>query len=86
MKLALLEPANTNASETPTWRIPECPAPEVSFPKHDETLTSLHVIESDHMDAHHFRALAVQMKSREVGTSRTGSDGPGSGLRRKRSR
>lgn len=83
-RFASLEPANCNGlSDAPTMRVPECPSPDVALPKHDETLSTLHVVESDHMDAHHYRALALQMKSREVGHSRTAVS---SGVRRKRSR
>jgi hypothetical protein len=62
---------------TPLW-----PSPDKSVDRLP-LLSALDVVESDHMDAHHYRALALQMQSRETGTSRTAV---GSGVRRKRSR
>lgn len=72
-------PANCNMLPPP----PETGV-EVEVAQHDQHLSTLHVVESDHMDSHHYRALAMQLQSREVGTSRTAVGG--SGVRRKRSR
>lgn len=56
-----------------------CPNYWFEVPSNDTTLTTLSVIESDLMDCSHFEALAAHMRSREVGTDRTGV-----GFRRKR--
>lgn len=81
-RLAALEPANGNASETPTWRMPECPSPDVVLPKHDERVSTLDVVASDHMDVRHYDALLRRMQANEVTDTKTAAD---SGVRRKRS-
>lgn len=81
-----VEPANCNtlSDAAPTWRLPECPAPEFTVPPLDTKLSTLHVVESDHMDAEHYRALMRKMQANEISDTKTAAD---SGVRRrKRSR